>query len=243
MSRPRVPRRRGFTLVEILVGSTVLVGLMFGAYNVFSSANREASLAAWTSSAQKELKLGLKRISNELAKASYYRKISPSEITYLDLNGDPGGTNPEDVEELFQVEVKLASSAPKTLAENTSPTITDTATKQRLLLWFQAEPLQEGVADEGYLAACEVFVEGGSIFLQRQYLHGNAAKVTEEVVELIRNVEEISTAARTKTDTSEILHGSMIDLQVRVHHPNTGLFPNSKLSQQTTFRVPVTFKT
>ena len=222
------PKRKAFTLIELLVAFAILVGLTAGIYQVFSSVNREASLAAWTSSSQKQLKLGLKRIGEELSKASYYRSIEAAKVSYLDLD-EGEHPNQEAVEELYAVEVD-------------DVTYSGDGARKRVLFWLQAEPKQEGDPDSGYLAACEVFLEDNTLYFQRDHAQGNTALVQEGLFKLIDNVEEVSTSVRSKEDTSEIIHGSMVDLEVKTYHPNKGMFKNSRLSQQFTARVPVTFK-
>jgi len=69
-------RRSGFTLVEVLVASCVMVVLFAGSWQLFRTLRKMNDISTWQSARQVELRTGLQRLREDLMQACY-----PSVIT------------------------------------------------------------------------------------------------------------------------------------------------------------------
>lgn len=240
MSPSRSHRRRGFTLVEALVGTAIMATLSLGVFHVFRSINRQASQGAWYSAAQKQVRNGLKRINDELSKASIYTRITPSSIELILPNGTTT-TDEANHEANYAVQVNTSSEA-----SGDVKTYTPNGGDQLLVSWLQCAPERTGFSDaeenvDGFAAACAVTLSGETLVFSRAHQQGDAAQVVEQTIELVENVESVETTylERAAAPDDALERGTEITLSVTVHHPNTEVFPNTKLTQTITARVPV----
>jgi Tfp pilus assembly protein PilW len=229
--------------VEALIGATILSVISLGIFRIFRSGNRQASLATWTSSAQKELRTSLKRIHDELSRASYFTELTRSAVLYLDPETGVApalATNAaEDTfRETFFVEVKGTVASPEVF--------TPDGTRKDLLFFYQCSPKKASfagaAAEGGSSAICNLFLDGDTLYFQRDKRVDPDSKVVEVVRELAHNVTSVETWAEDKSDAADPLAGSLITVVLTLHHPNTGLFPNSSVTQRVTARVPVGHK-
>lgn len=237
-------RRRGFTFVEVLFGTAVMVGFAAALFHLYRATNRQASLASWTSEAQKELRSALKRAHDELTKASYWTKIKPSAVVVLDPNGNevPSAAQEATVREEYWVSHDTGSTG----ASITTTYVPDASTQQ-LISWYQCSPRQEGFAgtnDPGYRALCALFLDANQLVFRRERdaTFDPGSQVVPITAVLAHNVESVTVIMERKQDAADAVQGSVVTLHVTVHHPNRGLFPNSRIHQEITCRVPVGFQ-
>ncbi len=239
----RLKRRRAFTLVEAIVATGVLSVLAVGIFRVFRSTNRSASLMAFTSAAQKELRNGLKRVHDDLSKAPIYNGITRSSVMVLDPEtGAELDTSTASAEETaldrFAVLVDGTPDDPKIRAPG--------AGSQDLMYWYQCVPRRTGFSadeqEEGYSISCKLFLEGNTLVLQKDPAHNPDGAAQSQVIELMHNVKSVTTAATETADTDGPLVGSEVTLEVSLMHPNEKEFPNSVIQQSISARVPVSFK-
>ena len=232
--------RRGFTRREALLGTAVMAVLALGIFNVFRTTNRQTSQAAWTSAAQRELRTGLKRIHDELAKGAVYTRISPSTVEMLDPTSGAPYTGTVAGEEAFR-ETHFALVVNST--DQTDDTDVHAAGGTTILLqWSQSIPRREGFAADagGAAAACELRLEDDTLVLQRDQTHTFGTETIPGILqELVHNVVSVRVWANDREDPNEPLVGSEVTLDITVEHPNTEVFTNARIRQTLTARVPV----
>ena len=83
---------RGFTLVEVMVASALSVAVLLGLWNVWSQAARQTARLSGGNEQMQELRLGCKRVMNELQEglALYYPQPggqTQSGLSFLNAQG------------------------------------------------------------------------------------------------------------------------------------------------------------
>ncbi|GAB1355268.1 hypothetical protein MASR1M12_40100 [Erysipelotrichia bacterium] len=68
--RPSASRRSGVTLIEIMMGASILAMLFFVSYRLFSSFTRTQEVGHWAATTTKQLRNGLTLLRNELSRAT-----------------------------------------------------------------------------------------------------------------------------------------------------------------------------
>lgn len=221
----------------------ILSVISLGIFRVFRSGNRQASQAAWTSAAQKELRNSLKRVHDELSRASFYTELRRSEVIFLDpatgaahSGGAAAAAAGEDSDETnFKADFDvIVDGTPATPRE-----VTEDGTRQEILKFYQCSPKDSAGGVNGWSAACLFFLEGGSLYFQRDRLHDPDSAVIEVLKQIATNVESIRTWVEDKADSADPLEGSAVSVEITLHHPNRGIFPNTRVTQAITARVPV----
>lgn len=204
-------RRRGFTLVEILVASAVLAILAVGIFRVFRSANRANVQALWYTKAQSQARELLSLIRNDLAKAA-----CPSTVT------DAAVTRTPCTASITQGETELPGGDGTILMQfdiNTPSVSTSVETKA------------------GTSATCALRAFGNTLNYTRE---GDAAPamnkdVCEDVAKVTIEVRANSSSSNDAYDTD----GSVVEITVELRHPQPELFPESSVIEKTTARLPV----
>lgn len=83
----RLPNKpRGFTLLEILIASSILVMAMTAAYSIYRSVARTQEVGHWTSMTANQLRNGLTLLRNEITRATPPTQITQQGTTPF---GDP----------------------------------------------------------------------------------------------------------------------------------------------------------
>lgn len=244
MTASRARRRAAFTMVEIMFGTAVMAAVMIGVYQLFSSMNRQTSQAAWISVAQKACRNSMKRVHDELTKASYWTRLEPNDVVYLDQAGNgpqaAGSAARRAAEEAIRQTYWVSDFGPPDQDNETVP-----GGEQETLVWYQSEPGKAGFStpdEEGFVARCALVLDGEKLLFRRQLVNGDAAAANPIEVELADNVESVIVRVESKADDTDAVLGTVVTLTMTMHHPNTGKFPNTRVTQSISARVPVGYE-
>lgn len=246
-SRSRFRTRAGFTLVEILFATAIMVVVAAGIFHMYRSINRQASQAAWISEAQKQSRTAMKRIHDELSKAAYWTRLTPKAVIYLKIDGSPSTSDSDksDVARQKEEAAKQDYWVRHFATPDQDNEWTPNGGDQPLLSWYQCDPERSGFLSDnqpGYLAECALVLRGNVLTFQRTHQGGSAAGANPVVVDLATNVEKVVTHITGKADATDAVAGSVVRVDLTLHHPNRGVFPDTKVNQTITARVPVGYQ-
>jgi hypothetical protein len=99
-------RRHAFTLVEVLIAGLLMTVIFIGLWNLFTGGSKMMDYGTWYSATTSEVKVGLRKLREDIGKANYPTVISPTGID------DNGGVTKPGYEVEFKPLTNLAGAAP-----------------------------------------------------------------------------------------------------------------------------------
>ncbi len=221
-------RQKGFTVVELLIGSTIMAMLFTGVYQLFSAFARSREVGAWTISTTNHLRNGLMLLRGEITKASKPEVVSQKGTSEFDTgNGD---------REKF---LYVPSSIPFSKGFD--------AGDEKVLHFFISQTGKSGLPGE---ADVPPEVVSGALFIESKKLiyrriidsqpAGVATKTQELTQVLADNPSKIEINLREVADPDELSVGNrnFVIIKVTANHPK---YPKTSVTEtmEAPFEVPV----
>lgn len=215
MGKPQlmpIPSKQGFTLLEILIASSILVAMMTAAYNIYRVVAKTQAMGHWSTMAATQLRNGLILIRNEITRATEPTNVTQKgtipvgDAKYRILYGPP--TNP------FSDDFKSGD--------------------KKLVEFFMSQPGKAGVpgvTDEGYeIMQGLLEISGGRLVYSRTMIsQQNVVKPTQELTQVIcENPVKIDISFRQVTGQLSVKDRNFINIAVVAQHPN---FQETKVTE------------
>lgn len=222
--------KRGVTLLEIMIGASVLSILFYFSYRLFSSYSRTQEMGHWSAMTTKQLRNGLNLLRNEISRAT-----RPEVVTQK--GSEPFNTGNGDREQFLYT--------PATLPFETE----DINSDQKLVHFYMCRPGRQnlpGEADIGpEILAGTLSLEGGKLKYRRT-IESQPSEIEDKIQEqtqiIAENISKISISARevsgAGTDELSVKNRNILTIALMARHPR---YTNSTVVEtiEATFEVPV----
>ncbi len=203
--------KTGFTLVEILIATSVLAMFLLVGYQVFIRISRSFQKGSWALHTQNKLRNGLHFIREEMQKASYRTdvKIDGTEITEVGFE--------------FHLTSDNEITGNKTIAS-----------------WYIALPYISHISgSSGAQFKCDLKLEDGNLIYNKTCDDGSDPKERQFSNYLIlKDVEKIEVAMED-FDMDKTVAGNLVSLKITVGHADKVNYPHAKVIDQTGAKVEV----
>ncbi|MBF0548227.1 MAG: prepilin-type N-terminal cleavage/methylation domain-containing protein [Candidatus Riflebacteria bacterium] len=167
-----IKTKKAFTLIEVMIASVILVGFLYGVYELFMSFRRVNDRGMWVSKTTNEVRNGLNLLRQEISKATV-----PTTITQT------GGDS------------SLYTSDSKLFFSGSPVTITDFSADAHLLKFFMGVPGRQGIVGEPDIPTTIMQglleIQGGQVIYTRSFVSGDSTKIPEISQIIARNPGKI----------------------------------------------------
>ena len=205
-----------FTMVEILIGTAIVVALMAGLFRIFGSANKSSVQTIWYTQRQNGLRNLFQILQSDLARAS-----GPSEVTDTSAQ-------------------RLAWDQPENHLQFKSglTTLAAGGAETELLRFKICKPSiqtsSESQSAEETLCVLRAF--GTTL----NYFKSGTETLNKDIVEDVAEftLESLDNASSGATEGMNF-GGTILNVEAKIVHSTPNLFPNAAFSEKVTARVPV----
>lgn len=204
-----VKRQKAFTLIEILIASSILSMFMFTSYKLYFGVSKSFQKGSWSLNAQNKVRNALTFIREEMQKASF-----KTQVTMTGVVGDETA-NP--------FELNSAS-------ELTSGIIAK---------WYICIPFVSHDAGSGAVYQCELKLNGGKLIYSKGLIEGSDPESHENAVTnkvILKNVSKIKLASEV-FDPDKTVSGNVVEMEIEVRHPDAARFGNTHVVAKTGAKV------
>ncbi|MBU1109065.1 MAG: prepilin-type N-terminal cleavage/methylation domain-containing protein [Candidatus Riflebacteria bacterium] len=217
-------KKRGFTLVEILIAATILSLILVISYKVFVSFSRSFQQGSWSLNTQNKLRNALSLIREEMQKATPLTVVSMSGTAITEAS----------------YELNLTYSAIGLDADGWCklPGNSDIAS------WYICLPYVTGDADSpGARFKCELKLENGQIIYTKTLEDGSDPKNKERIFNNHRIIEDVASVLvkldAFDPDDKTAMVASLVSLKVRVDHPDKNAYEFAHVIAETGAKIEV----
>lgn len=208
--------RRAFTLVEILIGSAILVGLLIGLFQIFGATNKASVQSLWYSQRQNGARNLLNVLQSDLSRAS-----GPSTVTDSSVQKDAWDSPENHLQYKDGVTALTPGGAEVELLrfKICQPTLSTS---------MESSPGSETICVLRAFGTTLNYYKEGSESMNKDFLK-DAAEI------------DLSVTENASTQATEGFHigGVIVNLGLKVQHDNPDLYPNAKFEEKVTARAPV----
>ncbi|HNV71496.1 MAG TPA: prepilin-type N-terminal cleavage/methylation domain-containing protein [Candidatus Ozemobacteraceae bacterium] len=201
--------RRGFTLMEIIIASIVMVGFFVGVYKVYSAVMKSAKKTNWSLSAQQWARNGLTLIREEMQRAS----------DKIEFDG-----------------IGKSTITPMPFKINATSPVPDGG---KIAEWYICIPFKNVEGTEpGAVLKSTLTLQGGKVTYERKKESGDNSHDPDITRVIMENVGSFSIDIEPlDVDFSE--KGKLVKLGVELKHPSTTEFPDTRVIEETAAKVEV----
>ncbi len=220
-------RRSGVTLIEIMMGASILAMLFFVTFRLFSSFSRTQEVGHWAATTTKQLRNGLTLLRNEMSRAT-----RPEEVTQK--GSEPFVTGNGDREQFMYVPAAMPFETENVSAD------------QKLLHFYMCRPGKKNLPGETNIGpeilAGSLYLEGGKLKYRRTVEAQPAAfaeKISAQSQVIAENISKISLSFKEVTNVADLSvnNRNILAITLTAKHPR---YPNSVVTEslEATFEVP-----
>ncbi len=212
----------GFTLVEVLIGSCVLVVLFAGCWMLFSTVRRMNDISTWQTARQVEMRVGLQMVREDLMRACY----------------------PTIVDRASSEVVQEASH--RLFFKDGGPHVLSSAPAGEYLRFYACKPSKNcGTSSDtpGNVMECKLSVEGTSLRYER--IHGPVPGITGNEPDMpafnkliINDVAELNIQLSSTASAEYTMN--FCTMSVRCLHPKPDC--NTQVTEETGAKIEVDFE-
>lgn len=189
-----IGKKKGFTLIEILIASAVLSIFTFTGYKVFIAMSRSFRKGSWSLATQNKLRNGLNLLREEMQKATCRTDVSIDGTALTELG--------------FEFHLTASDE------------ITNDAS---IATWFICMPFVSGDADSpGAIIQCELKLAGKELLYSKALIEGSDPLNNERTLlnyPIVKNVAKITVSA-DDFDPDAVATGSLVAFEITVEHPD-----------------------
>jgi hypothetical protein len=206
-SRPAA--KVGMTLIEIVMGASILAMLFFFSYRLFSSFTRTQEVGHWAATTTKQLRNGLTLLRNEMSRATKPEVVTQRGSVPFDTgNGD---------RELFMY-------VPATIPFETENVSVD----QKLLHFYMCRPGKQSLPGETDIApeilSGTLYLEGGKLKYRRQIVTQPAdypEKIGAQSQIIAEHISKISITVSEVADPDDlsVKNRNLLTIALTSRHP------------------------
>jgi len=225
--RPSASGRSGVTLIEIMMGASILAMLFFVSYRLFSSFTRTQEVGHWAATTTKQLRNGLTLLRNELSRAT-----KPEVVTQK--GSEPFNTGNGDREQFLYL--------PDTVPFETE----DVGTDRKLVHFYMCRPGKKSLPGETdidpEILSGALFLSGGKLRYRRT-VETQPADFPDKIGALeqvvAENISKIVISSKEVADLNDlsVKNRNILTISLTSKHPR---YPNSTVTEslEATFEVP-----
>lgn len=225
--RPEKSGRSGVTLIEIMMGASILAMLFFVSYRLFSSFTRTQEVGHWAATTTKQLRNGLTLLRNELSRAT-----KPEVVTQK--GSEPFNTGNGDREQFLYL--------PDTIPFETE----DVTSNRKLLHFYMCRPGKQGLPGETDIGpeilSGALFLSGGKLRYRRT-IEAQPGDFPEKIGALeqviAENISKITISSKEVADLNDlsVKNRNILTISLTSKHPR---YQNSTVTEslEATFEVP-----
>jgi hypothetical protein len=206
--------RRGFTLLEIIVGAFILTLVFVMLFKLFMGGTRAMEYGTWYSNSVTQMKIGLRKLREDIGKANFPTVLNPTSVD------DSKSTVP-------QYFFKFANGTTTLGAGNVT-----------LMEFYICKPARNLPADTrpGQEIVCKLEARGKNLHYSKTGAGVNAEELSDGNKIFIQDVEKVEIKVRDMAAGSGADIRSMCDFTVTCAHP---VQTNKKASETTSARVSI----
>lgn len=217
--------RLGITLIEVMIGASVLAMLFFVTFRLFSSFSRTQEMGHWSATTTKQLRNGLTLLRNELSRATRPEIVTQKGSESFDTgNGDR--------EHFLYLPAAM-------------PFETETITNQKLLHFYMCRPGRSNLPGESDIGpeilAGSLYLENGKL-IYRRAVEAQPADFSDKISALTQvvseNISKISMSVQEVADTDDlsVKNRNILTISLTARHPR---YQNSTVTEtiEATFEV------
>ncbi len=220
-------RRTGVTLIEIMMGASILALLFFVSYRLFSSFTRTQEVGHWAATTTKQLRNGLTLLRNELSRAT-----KPEVVTQK--GSQTFNTGNGDREQFLYL--------PDTVPFETE----DVGTDRKLVHFYMCRPGKRGLPGETdidpEIISGALFLSGGRLRYRRT-VEAQPADFPDKIgaIEQViaENISKVVISVKEVADLNDlsVKNRNILTISLTSKHPR---YPNSTVTEslEATFEVP-----
>ena len=215
----RFKRNTGFTILETLVATGILVALFGGVFLLFRGVARTNKQASWSLSAQQDARNGLNFLRDELQRASYKSAVSAQSV--VSSTDDPAYWL-HIVRTDFNRPVHVNADKTVMRWRMAKPNIS-----------IPGEPPEAGWVTEGELALKDRMLK----YTTKAIEGAPPDRIFTDRV-LVRDIASL-TLEVAAFDQQGVRTGNLIKMWLELRHPEFTQFPNAWVKTETSARVEV----
>jgi len=217
----KVPGKKAFTVLEILIAAIILASFMGGVYKVFRSVARSQEISAWCSGTTTFIRNGLTLVRNEIGRVCKPKKMTQKGIEEID---DQAAVAPYE-------KLKLPALSDRR--------ITNFSANKPILVFYMCKPSKEGIPGEPD-RGCEIMkgelkIENGKIYYERSVVTNQNVPPEEQTHPLKQLIcetplkVEISLRKASDQNILSVKLRNFVGISITAVHPK---YPTTKIVEE-----------